>query len=126
MFKIFPLTMVIIHYNTLKYIENNFKFTLVNTHILLILKMSFIIFQPIENYISWSNESFYPEELIDLRGNLPPYLARTTEVPSGATAEVGAALFCIYKSFLKWCLCHEFHETCDSVTFIVLVNSHQR
>ena len=32
-------------------------------------------------------------------------------------------------AFLEYCLLiteHEFHETCHSVTFIVMVNSHQR
>ena len=45
-----------------------------------------------------------------------------------------SAIPMIITSFLHWlpvywvlaCVRHEFHETCHSVTFIVLVNSHQR
>ena len=38
--------------------------------------------------------------------------------PSIQTGKYGQSIFLLN--------CHEFHETCHSVTFFVLVNSHQR
>ena len=76
------------------------------------------ILDPVQDYLEYMKEIFdFPSirDFLSGAGGKPPLKVIMNALHGGRLKIVKTDL-----------LMHEFHETCHSVTFIVLVNSHQR